>query len=163
MAEQIDILEIERDEYFAQVSGQMADALAARRLVRFAMAAHVESDHTPALGQSVHLIFELCLTLRPTKQHHRRLTGARLLIAQRHTTGNGDGLQGHFARHTELIPSVQELASSSTGECFGALGGGFAVAAAGHAAAADGKRLRSDKAAAIAGQEHRHVGDRIRG
>ena len=75
---------------------------------------------------------------------------------------NGDTLQDRFARHTEWIPLVQ-VASSKTSECLSTLGGGFAVATARHAAAANGKRLCGDEAATIAGKEHRHVGDRIRG
>jgi hypothetical protein len=70
VAEQIDIMEVEGNQHFAQVCRQAGNTIAGFRLVRFSVAALIEGDHPPAAGQGSDLMFKFRRTLRPTMQHY---------------------------------------------------------------------------------------------
>ena len=116
MAEEIDVMKIERDQHLAQIRRQTGDAVAAGGLVRFTVAALIEGDNAPLPGQGADLMFEFGRALRPAGQHHQRLAFAGLAIAERYPTGNRDRFMRRRVGHAGL-PLVLLI-----GEGVGALG-----------------------------------------
>ena len=119
VAEDVDLVEVQRLDRVVHVLGQPADLVAELGLVGLAVAAQVERDHAVAIGEAVELVPELLGGLRPARDHQDRLARARFQVIEADAVAGRDvadlarqlrlrGAAGH--RRGEAIAAVSATA-----------------------------------------------------